>query len=268
MMVDKDCTTLEEVLEKMPFGVLILEQGQVKWVNDTLSNSLHTSKEQLIGLAAEQAKDSVFAPLFDDADRLCLTESNGESRWFKRERINLNNSDLIAHYFKEITDLTKLEEERNQLLDQVRSLETKDPITGLLNNKAILQALDVQVSRSRRYDNPLSALRLSLHSDNLNNKSEILHSIGQCLKDQMRWADQIGMLDDTTFLIVLPETCLDDAKELASNLASNRATILAAKSSDWSIKFGVTAWQKGDDPRKLLARLEHDQELSLIALLS
>lgn len=267
-MMDIEPAVSPEVLDRMPFGVLILDNGLVKWVNNTLAEILHTSKDELTGLQAQKATESTFAPLFEDSERLCLTETNGKTRWFKRECVKLDNTSVVAHCFNDISELVKLEQERNRLVDQITSLETKDSITGLLNKKAILQAVDTQVSRSRRYENPLSVLRLSMHAEDLSNKMDILRGIGQCLKDQLRWADQIGMLDDRTFLVVLPETGLDDAKELASNLAGSRATIIAAKSSDWSIKFGVAAWQKGDDPKKLLGRLKHDQELSLIALLS
>lgn len=267
-MSNVDCSTSAEVLEKMPFGVLIVEKGKVEWANQALLNTLHVTKDQLIGLQAEQASSSVFAPLFDQSEKLCLTESNGGTRWFKRECVNLEGSERVAHYFKDITELAELEEQRNKLRNEVCLLETKDPATGLLNRKAILQALETQLSRSRRYENPLSLLRLSLHSTDKANTYELLRGMGQSLKDQLRWADQIGMLDDTTFLIVLPETCLDDAKELASNLACNRAAVLAVNTSDWSIKFGVAAWQKGDDSRKVLGRLQRDQDLSLIALLS
>lgn len=268
MMISIDCSTSVELLEKMPCGVLVLEKGEVKWVNETLVSTLRVTKDQLIGLQAAQASNTVFAPLFEDSERLCLTESNGDTRWFRRECVDLESGDSTAQFFKEITEFADLENQRDQLRDRVRSLEIKDPITGLLNKKAILQALETHLSLSRRYGNPLSVLRLSVQCPEMSNSGELLRGIGQSLKDQLRWADQIGMLDESTFLIVLPETSLNDAKELANNLASNRAAIIAAKGSDLSIKFGVAAWQKGDDPKKLLRRLQQDQELSLIALLS
>ncbi len=268
MMINVDDQALIEILEGMPCGVLVVKNGQVTWTNETLVNILHATKEQLIGLKESQTSNSVFAPLFEKAERLCITESNGKTRWFKREWFEFKGVEGITHFFKDVTEIAELEEECGQLRDRVSSLEIKDPVTGLLNKKAILHVLDNQLSRSRRYGNPLSVLRLSIHSTETSLKDNSLREFGQSLKDQLRWADQIGILDETTFLIVLPETCLDDAKELATNLTGNRTSILANKSADWSIRFGATSWQKGDDPKKLLRRLDHDQELSSIALMS
>ena len=267
-MINVDGPASVEILEKMPSGVLIVDKGQVTWTNETLAKILHVTKDRLIGLKEPLASKSIFAPLFEKSERLCVTESNGKTRWFKRECIAFEGIDGVTHFFRDVTETAELEEECTQLRHRVSSLETKDPVTGLLNKKAILQVLDNQLSRSRRYGNPLSVLRLSIHATETDDLDTSVRDFGQSLKDQLRWADQIGILDETTFLIVLPETCLDDAKELASNLTGNRTSILATKTSSWSIKFGATSWQKGDDPTKLLRRLDRDQDLSLIALMS
>ena len=175
---------------------------------------------------------------------------------------------MKVHYYEDITNVVALEEERNKLKSEVKALETRDPVTGLLNKNAIMQALEVQISRSRRYDNPLSLLRISIEINSGSSAtSDILRTVSQGLKDQLRWADQIGLLNETTFLLILPETCLTDAKELATKLANDRTT-LGEKNADWNITFGAASWQKGDDPRKLLQRLKEDQTLNAIALLS
>ena len=115
---------------------------------------------------------------------------------------------------------------------------------------------------------PLALLRLALKSSTpAAEMRETLRTISQMLKDQLRWADQIGMIDDNTFLIILPETSYSAAKELATKLANDR-TALADRHADWIIKFGAAAWQRGDDPGKLLNRLKVDQQLNSIALLS
>lgn len=263
-----DSSTMQTLLENIPVCLLIREGNQIKWVNDCLAASLHTSKDILIGLEMENATGTVFAPLFEESEQLCLTESSGKTHWLRRENIDIGEAKLTVQMFRNITEKIKLDEKIKSLMEDVHSLETKDSATGMLNKKAIIQNLESQVSRSRRYENPLSLLRLTLESpDDSVSLEETLRTIAHGLKDQLRWADQIGMLDKKTFLIILPETSLEVAKELAAKLANDRATF-AASDSNWTIKFGATGWQKGDDPRKLLQRLKQDQELSLIALLS
>lgn len=256
------------ILEEFPVGILLMGNRRIEWVNKALADALHTPKDELIGLSHEAAKNTVLTSIFEDSDKVCVTDSEGEHLWLKRQNVDLANQPLQVQVFTDVSRQTKLETELERLVSDIRSLETKHPITGLLNRKAILHTLDTQVSRSRRYQNPLALLRLSLKSSNPDSENrDTLRNISQMLKDQLRWADQIGMIDETTFLIILPETSLSAAKELATKLASDRTT-LGDNQANWSIKFGAAGWQKGDDPEKLLNRVQVDQELSCSALLS
>lgn len=256
------------ILEELPAGILLMNNRQIEWVNKTLADTLHTPKTELHGLGCETASGTVLAPIFEDSDRICITDSDDRKLWLKRQIIDIADKPLKAHIFTDITHLTQLETELERLVADVQNLQTKHPITGLLNRKTILHTLDTQVSRSRRYENPLALLRLSLKSETSESENqETLRHISQMLKDQLRWADQIGMIDDSTFLIILPETSLSAAKELATKLANDRTT-LGDHHANWSIKFGAAGWQKGDDPEKLLNRVQVDQELNCSALLS
>ena len=266
MQESLDYSTALSTLQNLPLCILILEHDRVCWANKRLLQTLHTSENALIGLRAKQATGTVFAPLFENSEHLCLTEEGGVTRWLKRERVRLDPPTLQAHFFEDVTSLVKLEEEYKKLSEDLSAFVTNDSLTGLLNCRAIMQALDLQISRSRRYGNPLALLRISLVCEPPE-KDTLLKSISEGLKTQLRWVDQIGMLDSATFLIILPETTLEDAKELAAKLANDRA-ILIGHSPECSMKFGVASWNQGDDPHKLLQRLQKDQELSLVALLS
>jgi len=50
------------------------------------------------------------------------------------------------------------------LQDQLKAQATEDILTGFFNKKTILSIFESQVSRSRRYQNPLSMLLLELRS--------------------------------------------------------------------------------------------------------
>lgn len=263
-----DALLAVDVLDEMPICVLLLNNGSISWVNRALATTLHVDKDELIGLNRGNAQKSAFGALFDDSEQLCLTQANEEQLWLNRQCFPVQGDGLEVQIFTNVTYQVQLERERNKLAANVQALETKDRVTGLFNRNAILQSLDTQVSRSRRYKNPLSLLRLSLESSASGEElNEIVKGISQALKDQLRWADQIGMLDAVTFLIILPETSLSNAKELATKLANDR-TVLSNDASTWNIKVGAATWQQGDDPHKLLNRLQVDQELNVIALLS
>ena len=253
-------------LENLPLGVLILEAGRVQWVNAALCDMLHSTRRDLTCMTVQHAASTRFASLFDDSDRLRLSEPEGATRWFERRRLALADASVTVDCFADITALVKLEKECEHLRGRVESLETKDPVTCLPNKKSIMQVLEMQVSRSRRYQNPLALLLLSLQcpADSAE-LHDTLRGIGQALTDQLRWADQLGMLDPTSFLIILPETLLADAEALATHLAENRIH-LPKTAAAVTVMLGAAAWQKGDDPRKLLQRLQASQKICSAAL--
>ncbi len=253
---------LTATLDLAPMGVLVLKDGQIAWINRTLAELTEQSREVLVGNAV---KDTHFSSWFQETVEIATAE--GISRCFRRHQAELGNGSQ-AHYFVDITDQVSLQKITQALETKLEALDLKDATTGLQNRRAIMQELNRQISRSRRYENPLSIIRLTLESSvEKPRRDEIMRTLSAALKDKLRWADEVGMLDDTTFLLVLPETSLEDAKELAAKLLSDRAAF-DFSASEAKVRYGVAAWSKGDDLLKLLKRAEKDQDLNLSALLS
>jgi GGDEF domain-containing protein len=258
-MSDLDSAIALNALDRAPWGVLILVDDRIAWVNARLADMLYTTPEKLVGLTRTDPTipAGLVALLETQSERLALSLSEGETRQLRRWRQTLSAGGAEAHYFEDITDQIRREEEHEQLQALVKTLDAKDPETGLLNQNAILHALDIQISRSRRYGNRLSVLRLKLTPPpDIKDPELTLRAISEEFNAQLRWADQIGRLDDSTFLLVLPETSLRDAEELALKLQHERVA-LASRAEGWTLDRSVTDWRQGDDARKLLQRLYH-----------
>lgn len=255
-MSEPDPTLAGLTLSHAPIGILMIQGQRIVWANNTLAQALRTTSEKVAGLDAAAARQTGVGALFDEqSPRLELTLPDGSVRHWRRLRQPLADSEVEAHFFFDITDQFALEEELRQLREHVKVLDTRDSETGLLSNHAILQALDAQITRSRRYGNPLSAIRLNLTPPPLQGEHHItLRTISQEFKVQLRWADLIGRLDASNFLLLLPETQQKDAESLAQKLAHDRIA-LASRAEGWAITFTVAEWRKGDDTRKLLKRL-------------
>jgi len=255
-MSDLDSAIVFDALDKAPWGVMILLDDRITWINTRLAETLHTDWEKLVGLRrADPSVPPGLAALFEkDSEQLALSLSDGKTQQLRRWRQTLSDGSE-AHYFEDITKLLRLEEEHGQLEMLVKALDTKDSETGLLNQNAILHALDSQISRSRRYGNTLSVIRLTLTPPPGAEEPQItLRAISQEFNAQLRWADQIGRLDSTTFLLILPETSLKDAEELTSKLEHDRVA-LTSRAEGWTLDLAATDWRQGDDARKLLKRL-------------
>jgi GGDEF domain-containing protein len=243
---------LAEALNQAPVGVVIIRDRRILWVNERLVQWLDMAKEQLVGLTLEIVETIGPAVLFGGNDRLCITRG-GRQSWLRREHATLAEG-FEAYFFEDVTEQVRIEQDCGRLQDLVSALNTKDADTGLLNRNAILQALEGHVSRSRRYGNALSVIRVTLEPPRGGAMPETtLREIAQEFNAQLRWADQIGRLDGTTFLLILPETVRTDAEALAAKLGGERVGL--AGTGMWRIDVEVASWRKGDDARKLLQRL-------------
>jgi GGDEF domain-containing protein len=256
--------TLEElaaVLEQAPIGVLVLKQGRIAWVNARLAELIDQPQTECLG------KRLAETPLAEWRNDPLAIDTKSGRRWLKVSRLE----PLVggeAFYFEDCTEQVELKQTVSALGERLKALEITDPVTGLKNRRAILKELDRQISRSRRYQNPLALIRLSLEANAApERRQELMRAFSQTLRDKLRWADEIGVLDPCTFLVVLPETSLEDAKELVVKLLSDRIAF-QLQDNEGKLRYGVAAWQTGDDLNKLLKRVEQDQEIDLSALLS
>ena len=156
-----------------------------------------------------------------------------------------------------------LREEKVLLQNRVDNLSTTDPITGLPNHNSLTRSLDMEVSRSRRYNNPLSVIMMEVTTGadgfrRVTLTDSALVTLSHMLKDQLRWADLVARDSDNRFMLVLPETPIGPASALAHKIATamENITVRDEFSEDITLtgNFGVSCWQKGDDSRRLIQR--------------
>ena len=265
MLEQLNPTELATMLNSAPIGMLLLDkEGKVSWINDSLNEILGQRSQELLGKSAHNISDDLrdlFKP--EGEASLAATSEHPAITWLTTTS-NLSG-EYQAKYFIDISTLAHLINERDRLLAQVQALSIKDDVTGLLNRRGIFQALEPQVSRSRRYDNLLSVLTIQIANykelqQQLNEKelNTLMLAMSQVLNDQMRWADAIGRVDDDEILMVLPETEANTAQLLADKIQTRLAELfvpaLADKKFEIVTRFGMAQWQKGEDVALLMRR--------------
>ena len=262
---------LATMLNSAPIGMVLLDsKGNVDWINESLAEILGDRCQQLLGQSATTVSAEL-RDLFKPEGEVTL-EATPEHDTITRLTMTVNLSEqLKAKYFIDISTLANLINERDRLLAQVQALSIKDETTGLLNRRGIFQALEPQVSRSRRYDNLLSVLTIKIvnyealkQEFSEEEMDTLMLSMSQVLNDQMRWADTIGRLDEDEILMVLPETEASTAQQLADKIQSRLAELfvpaLADKSFELCTRFGMAQWQKGEDVALLMRRAREMME--------
>ena len=168
-------------------------------------------------------------------------------------------------YFTDATASKLLLLERDALLSELESVSLTDEETGMPNQRALSQSLESQVSRSRRYKNPLTILIMQV--DNLDDfitsqetesARPLLIAIRNMLNDQLRWADTIGRMNENEFLLILPETHLEATGQMIEliNQRLGNLYIEGVENGDFKVqaRFGKAEWHKGDDVSLLMMR--------------
>lgn len=116
---------------------------------------------------------------------------------------------------------------------------------GLLSRAAILRRLDAEISRSRRYANPLSCL-LARVTGGVGAHA----ALERMLRDQLRWVDVLARWSDDELLVLLPETPARAAAALCRKLALRARTLDGVVAVAW----GTSTWRRGDDAAGFVAR--------------
>ncbi|MEO6891600.1 MAG: diguanylate cyclase [Ktedonobacteraceae bacterium] len=108
---------------------------------------------------------------------------------------------------------------------RVEQLATTDMLTGLPNHGSLLEHLEKEVDRSRRYGHPLSILFFDGdHFKRVNDTyghavgDVVLREIGERVHSVVRAGDTIGRYGGEEFLVLLPETEAEEASILAERI--------------------------------------------------
>jgi diguanylate cyclase (GGDEF)-like protein len=106
-----------------------------------------------------------------------------------------------------------------ELVEQLHSAATTDPLTGLYNRRALEERLGAEISRSLRHQLHTSILLLDLDrfkiiNDTLGHAAgdRLLVLVAQVLRQQCRTLDVVGRLGGDEFLVILPMTRPDEAQ--------------------------------------------------------
>jgi len=118
---------------------------------------------------------------------------------------------------------------------------------GLLSRATALQRMDLEISRSRRYGNPLSCMLVALPADTT---TEQLTALARFLREQLRWVDVTARWDDATLLVLLPETSAAAVGELGRKLEDQARLQLPDGRFEWT----AGTWARGDDALGLVVR--------------
>ncbi|MEO5373474.1 MAG: GGDEF domain-containing protein [Alphaproteobacteria bacterium] len=139
---------------------------------------------------------------------------------------------------------------------ELQYLATVDPLTGLSNRRRLMEVGDEEVSRSTRYEQPLSLLMLDIdHFKRINDShghaagDEALRQFAAACREVLRRNDTIGRCGGEEFAVLLPNSDIDGAAALAERLRRRVAGIEVPHGEicfGFTVSIGVATLAPGD----------------------
>lgn len=138
------------------------------------------------------------------------------------------DSDDMNKVAKLITDLDKSGNSLSDAMELLKELMIYDEITHMFSRRYILNILEKEMIRSRRYKNDFSLIAFEIDNDNeafydLGSEKEnlLISKVANEIRKFKRTSDSAGRTGPHTFLLVLPETNAEGADILAKRVADD-----------------------------------------------
>lgn len=143
---------------------------------------------------------------------------------------------------------------------KLKAMSLADPLTGLANRRHLMEFLQSELDRSRRYGEPFSVIMADIDyfkqvNDGFGHDvgDEVLLAFANLMKSSMRTVDLVARLGGEEFIIAMPMVKLDGAVEIAERLRSKTQELrFTGMGKSITASFGVAQLQSGDSIEGLL----------------
>jgi len=154
--------------------------------------------------------------------------------------------------------------ENSRLFDRIKNLSIRDSLTELFNHRHSLEVLGNELHRVGRYEGGIGVLMIDIdHFKAVNDAhghqagDHVLREIARRLRDGLRAVDSLGRYGGEEFLVVLPHTSVDDARQTAERLRhaiANPPFHAAGREMTVTVSIGVAAYPSTADTPDALIR--------------
>ncbi|MCP5048364.1 MAG: GGDEF domain-containing protein [bacterium] len=276
----KECQGFLEVLQESLVSSLIVVDSdrQIRFFNESYKALFHNPADEIeipgqscdgvSGCNACKLRDSMIETLVRqvpvDKERLTrkfLVNNQEVVKYFiySTRPVLIGGKKMVLVVLDETTELveTKLE---------VKQMTITDGLTQLYNHKLLYRKLEEEWTRTRRYGNQLSLIVLDVDFFRVINDTfghhegdRTLVTISRLIKKNMRDIDLAGRYDSEEFMVILPQTSLENAFHTAERIRAAIAShSFEEKELKVTISAGVVEFQTGDEsPMHLLNRAEN-----------
>jgi diguanylate cyclase (GGDEF)-like protein/PAS domain S-box-containing protein len=263
-----------DLVEAAPFPVVISSgrRGRIRFMNSRSEEYFGVGRAQILGRPiAEFCQDPGTrrrlvqhlgqAGKLNDIE-VRLHDAHGQPFWglVSAARVEFEGRDGV---FIALNDIT----ERKHLEARLEHQINTDDLTGLASRRRILDLLLQEFERARRYASPLAILAVDIdHFKQINDTcghdggDEALRVFAGVLRGGLRSPDMAGRMGGEEFMVVLPETGPEEARQAAERLrqmVEARGVSLDKKILRLTVSIGIASIETCDSVEELMKAADH-----------
>jgi len=261
---------VETVLDGLPaiFFLLDAESRTVRWNRNfetvTGSGGAAIKSRQVIEFV-----DSIDRQRLDGAFALAFAEGPAEIEaglraqdgriipyFFTCNRVQLEGGTFLAGFGVDISERKRLEKE-------LARQASHDHLTGLYNRWKFEEVLELEIERARRYGTQFSVVMFDIdHFKRVNDEfghdvgDLVLKRLGEVVGQQIRRTDILARWGGEEFMLLLSETALDHALQLAEATRRRVGEARFPGPDRLTISLGVTEYRPGETVPTMLKRVD------------
>lgn len=263
-------TEFWEVVRKKGYADIIRARDVEQKVSRELVEEFLAKTEKLLDRVKDTVDDFMTGTR-DHVEGITSTLEDMQQDEVSAQEMRLQIQQLVAHNRALRAHTEKAEErlkEQARLIDELQGKLRMDPLTGLLNRRALESDLKKEILRARRYQFPLSVVMADLdHFKRINDGyghqvgDRVLQKLAAIMRHSAREVDSLYRYGGEEFVILLPHTTCDNAVVMAERFRTRVARhIFTARKAgakiSLTISLGVSELRSNDNENSLLLRTD------------
>ncbi|GAB6075219.1 sensor domain-containing diguanylate cyclase [Desulfurobacterium crinifex] len=208
------------------YGEFFSHNGKKEFLNQTATILFLSESEE----SGDDTKEKPF-----------LIKENGKDRSFYVKDFKT----ILTIGLINLVDRLSIElNEKNKELERISRI---DYLTGVYNRLALMEFLEREVERAKKYKKPLSVLLLDIDDFKHINDTQghlvgdkVLKELVEEIRKNIRKVDMLGRYGGEEFVVVLPEIGLREAREVAEKIRKRVEKRKFTHSLKVTISIGVT----------------------------
>ncbi len=257
------------LVQSVPVGIFEMEPNlKLRYANTYFLSLFAVSDIAVLNEALDTQPHTVFAAK-ETRDWLIESVATGENAYrFEVEFVNKRRETFWGEM--RLTKKGDVYEglliniqEQKRYVNRLMDLAETDALTGLKNRRALDATIKSEIERAKRYRLELAIVMFDL--DKFKDINDTFgHDVGdkvivetiELFKTQLRATDFFARWGGEEFMILLPETALSSASEVAEKLRQRLEQHVFGAVGTVTASFGVAPWLIGDTPELLFSRVD------------